>query len=260
MTAAAVSGAAGLERLRRRVAADPLVVAAVGPPALATVRSAVARAVRDEGVLLPPDQLAALVREVADTLAGLGPVAALLRDPGVTDVMVNGPEEVWVERDGRLEPTAVRYPDAGALHAAVLRVVTPLGLRLDRAHAPPSTRACPTAAGCTRCCRRWRPPARWSRFASSPRCPTGGTSSSPPGAVPPPAAALLRGAVADRRAVVCCGRTGTGKTTLLDLLLAEVGDDERVVVIEDAPELRPRCARTSSGWRAARPTPRGRAR
>jgi pilus assembly protein CpaF len=62
------------------------------------------------------------------------------------------------------------------------------------------------------------------------------------GAVPEEVAALLRSCVADRRAVICCGRTGTGKTTLLNLLLADVPADERVVVIEDAPELRPRCA------------------
>jgi pilus assembly protein CpaF len=62
------------------------------------------------------------------------------------------------------------------------------------------------------------------------------------GAVPDEVAAILRACVEQRRAVVCCGRTGTGKTTLLNLLLAEVPADERVVVIEDAPELRPRCA------------------
>ena len=61
------------------------------------------------------------------------------------------------------------------------------------------------------------------------------------GAVPPEAAQVVRAAVADRRTVVVCGRTGTGKTTLLGVLLAEVGADERVVVIEDTAELRPRC-------------------
>ncbi|HWB72969.1 MAG TPA: ATPase, T2SS/T4P/T4SS family [Egibacteraceae bacterium] len=237
---AAASPLLSLDRLRRRVAEDPALAGHDGPPGVAAVRSAVARAVREEGVLLPPEELARLVRDLADTLTGLGPLQALLRDPAVTDVMVNGPGEVWVERDGRLQRTAVTFPDAEALHAAVLRVIGPLGLRLDRArpfvdarlpdgsrlHAllPPLAAAGPVVT-----LRRFAAVAHgWDELAAS-------------GAVSPEVGALLRGYVAERRAIVCCGRTGTGKTTLLNLLLAEVGPTERVVVIEDAPELRPRC-------------------
>ena len=229
-----------LERLRRRVADDPAVTAAGSAAALADVRSAVARAVRAEGVLLPPGELAALVRDVTDSLAGLGPAQVLLRDPDVTDVMINGPAEVWIERAGRLQLTDVRFSDANALTDAVLRVVGPLGLRFDRArpfvdarlpdgsrlHAllPPLAPGGPVVT--VRKFAAVTP--SWADLAAS-------------GAVPAEAAALLRQAVAQRRAVVVCGRTGTGKTTLLNLLLAEIGADERVVVIEDAPELRPRC-------------------
>ena len=231
-----------LERLRRRVAEDPALGAnRDAPPALATVRSAVARAVREEGVLLPPDELARLVREVTDALAGLGPAQPLLRDPAVTDVLVNGPDEVWVERDGRLERTSVRFADAAAVHAAALRVLAPLGLRLDRgrpwvdARLPDGSRLHallpPLAPG--------GPVISVRRFAAINHTWEALLRS---GAVPADAATLLREAVAARRAIVCCGRTGTGKTTLLNLLLAEVGDDERVLIIEDAPELRPRCA------------------
>ena len=230
-----------LERVRRRVAEDPaLGTTADVPPALATVRSAVARAVRQEGVLLPPDELARLVREVTDALAGLGPAQPLLRDPAVTDVLVNGPDEVWVERDGRLERTTVRFADAAAVHAAALRTLAPLGLRLDRgrpwvdARLPDGSRLHallpPLAPG--------GPVISVRRFAAVNHTWEALERS---GAVPVEAATLLRQAVAARRALVCCGRTGTGKTTLLNLLLAEVGDDERVLIIEDAPELRPRC-------------------
>ena len=227
-----------LDRLRRRVAEDPVLAGTAPTPA--AVRSAVARAVRGEGVLLPPDLLASLVRETADALSGLGPVAPLLRDPAVTDVMVNGPREVWVERAGRLERTAVTFRDDDAVVQAVLRVVGPLGLRFDRArpyvdarlpdgsrlHAllPPLASQGPAVT--IRTFRAVRH--TWASLAAD-------------DAVPAEVAGLLRAAVATRRAIVCCGRTGTGKTTLLDLLLGEVGSDERVVVIEDAPELRPRC-------------------
>jgi pilus assembly protein CpaF len=230
-----------VDRVRRRVARDPVVAASRGGGAdLPALRSAVARAVRAEGVLLPPDALARLVRELADSLAGLGPVQPLLRDPAVTDVMVNGPDEVWVERAGRLARVDVRFDDAEALRQAVQRVVSALGLRFDRAqpfvdarlpdgsrlHAllPPLAPGGPVVT-----VRKFAAVAYdWEALAAS-------------GSVPAEVAALLRSAVDDRRALVVCGRTGTGKTTLLDLLLAEVGAGERVIVIEDAPELHTRC-------------------
>lgn len=240
MTGAVISGA-GIERLRRRLVDDPAVSEAVGTAdGLAAVRQAVARAVRDEGVLLPQAQLAHLVRELTDTLAGLGPLEPLLRTPDVTDVMVNGPHEVWVERAGRLERVDAAFADAHALVAAVQRVIGPLGLRLDRArpfvdaklpdgsrlHAllPPLAPDGPIVT-----IRRFATVAHsWEGLAAS-------------GAVPPEVGEILRQAVVDRRAIVCCGRTGTGKTTLLNRLLDEVTDEERVVVVEDAGELRPRC-------------------
>jgi len=237
VSAAAVS----LDRLRRRVADDPVLAAtADGPARLAAVRSAVARAVREEGMLLPSGALATVVRELADTLAGLGPVQPLLRDPAVTDVMVNGPDEVWVERGGRLQQVDVSFPDAEAVRAAVLRVVGPLGLRFDRPRPHVDARLAdgsrlhallpPLAPG--------GPVVTVRKFASlSPTWDELAAS----GAVPADVGALLRDAIAARRAIVCCGRTGTGKTTLLGVLLGDIGAGERVVVIEDAPELRPRC-------------------
>jgi pilus assembly protein CpaF len=229
------------ERVRRQVADDRIVAAQpVGPRRVAAIRTAVARAVREEGLLLPAGDLASLVRQLTDNLAGLGPVEALLREPDVTDVMVNGPDEVWVERAGRLERTSVAFPDAETLRLAVVGVIGPLGLRWDRARPFVDARLAdgsrlhgllpPVApAGPLVTIRTFAPVVHsWADLEAS-------------GAVPPDAAALLRQAVAERRAVITCGRTGTGKTTLLNLLLSEVGPAERVVVIEDAPELRLRC-------------------
>ncbi len=228
-----------VERVRRRVADDPA-LAGSGPPAAGAVQAAVARAVRAEGLLLPAGSLAVLVAQLTDTLTGLGPAQELLRDPDVTDVMINGPGEVWVERSGRLQRTNVTFPDAEAVRAAVLRVVGPLGLRFDRARPHVDVRLAdgsrlhavlpPLAPdGPVVTVRRFA--AVQPTWAELEDCD----------AVPAEVGALLRAAVVERRAIVCCGRTGAGKTTLLGVLLDEIGADERVVIIEDSPELRPRC-------------------
>jgi pilus assembly protein CpaF len=95
-------------------------------------RSAVERAVvdiaRHEAPLAAPDVL----RRVVDDIVGLGPLEDLLADEAVTDVLVNGPSEIWVERRGELVRTDVAFSTERDLLAVVERVITPLGLRLDR--------------------------------------------------------------------------------------------------------------------------------
>jgi pilus assembly protein CpaF len=237
-TAAPSTAAAGVDtRLRTAVARrlrDDDQVLAEGTDRSA-LRRGVARALAAEGVVAAPDVWARLVRDLVDELGGLGPLEALLRDPAVTDVMVNGADEVHVERDGRLAATAVRFDDDHHLAETVRRVLGPLGVRLDRAHPyadavlPGGVRLHailpPLATRPTLTLRRV--PAvvpSWEQLAAV-------------GSVPGDLRDVLVGAVAARRNVVVAGRAGVGKTTLLARLLAEVGRD-RVVVIEDAPELR----------------------
>ncbi|MGH3442836.1 MAG: CpaF family protein, partial [Nitriliruptorales bacterium] len=88
------------EAVAARVLDDADVAAA--PTDRSRLRAAVARALAAEGVVVSPTRWAQLVRDLVDELGGLGALEPLLRDPAVTDVMVNGPDEVWVERDGRL--------------------------------------------------------------------------------------------------------------------------------------------------------------
>jgi pilus assembly protein CpaF len=199
------------------------------------LRRAVARALAAEGIVAAPDVWARLVRDLVDELGGLGPLETLLRDPAVTDVMVNGADEVHVERDGQLVAAPVRFDDDAHLTGVLRRVLGPLGVRLDRAHPyadavlpggvrlhailPPLTSR-PTVT-------LRRVPAvvpSWEQLAAV-------------GSVPEDLRVLLLDAVAARRNLVVAGRAGVGKTTLLARLLAEVERD-RVVVIEDAPELR----------------------
>jgi pilus assembly protein CpaF len=219
----------------------------------AALRRAVARALAAEGIVAAPDVWARTVRDLVDELGGLGPLEALLRDPAVTDVMVNGPDEVHVERDGRLHHSEVRFEDAGHLERILRRVLGPLGVRLDRSHPyadavlPGGVRLHvilpPVAEHVVLTLRRV--PAvvpSWDELEAS-------------GAVPAELRALLLDAVTDRRNLVVSGRAGVGKTTLLARLLGATGDD-RVVVIEDAPELR-HPARHTVHLRVRPPTPDG---
>ena len=215
-----------------RLATDPEVVAA--PHDRVVVRRAVARALAAAGVVAGPERWAALVRAVVDDLVGLGPLEALLRDPAVTDVCCNGPDEVWVERDGVLHRAEAAFDDDDHLRRVVTRVIAPLGRRLDRGHPwvdavlPGGVRLHallpPLADHVTVTLRRVPavvPP--WAELVAR-------------GSLDDEGVAVLRGAVRQRRNLVVCGRAGVGKTTLLARLLAEVEHD-RVVVIQDAPEL-----------------------
>lgn len=215
-----------------RLASDPEVVAA--PHDRVVARRAVARALAAEGVVAAPQRWAALVRAVVDELVGLGPLEQLLRDPEVTDVCCNGPDEIWVERRGALHRSRARFDDDDHLRRAVARVLAPLGRRLDRRHPwvdavlPGGVRLHallpPLADHVTVTLRRV--PATvptWEQLLAL-------------GSLDETAVAVLREVVATRRNVVVCGRAGVGKTTVLARMLGEVVDD-RVVVIQDAPEL-----------------------
>jgi pilus assembly protein CpaF len=200
------------------------------------LRAAVATVLHEEGVAPSLPSFAATVEAIVDELTGLGPLAPLLADPAVTDVLVNGPGEVWVERDGRLERCPLRLPSSEALAALVYRVVAPLGLRVDEArpwvdarlpggerfHAvlPPLAPDGPLVTIRTFARRRL-----WLADLVE------------RGAMDDTTGRLLRAMVVAGVATAICGATGTGKTTLLNVLAAAVPPGERIVTIEDAAEL-----------------------
>ncbi|MBW3657420.1 MAG: Flp pilus assembly complex ATPase component TadA [Actinobacteria bacterium] len=219
----------------------------------AALRRAVARALAAEGVVVSPARWATLVRALVDDLGGLGPLEPLLRDPSVTDVMVNAPDEVWVDRGGRLDRAPVAFRDDEHVVRTLERVLGPLGARLDRAQ-PFADAVLPGGL---------RLHALLPPLADHPVVTLRRVASVVPswaeleasGAVPPAQRELLGRLVAERRNLVVCGRAGVGKTTLLARLLADVADD-RVLVIEDAPELS-RPAPHSLHLRVLPPSPDG---
>src|SRR3954463_8666431 len=113
-----------LERVRARLATE------AGIP----TRTAVAALIHEEaGGLLGEDDVLRAVREAVDELAGAGPLESLLRLPGVTDVLVNGPDQVWLDRGAGLERTPLRFPDDDAVRRLAVRLAGLAGRRLDDA-------------------------------------------------------------------------------------------------------------------------------
>ena len=203
---------------------------------------------------LTPHRVAAALREVggpagdATVLAvhdalrrdviGAGPLDPLLTTPGVTDVLVNGPAEVWIDRGSGLERAAVTFPDDAAVRRLAQRLAASGGRRLDdhtpyadvrlpdgsRLHAVLAPLARPGTVISVRVPR--------ARVFTLHELVTAGT-------VTAEGAELLSAVVAARAAFLVTGGTGCGKTTLLSALLSLVDPDERLVLVEDAGELRP---------------------
>lgn len=217
------------------------------------VISRLARHVMDEPIPLESNAITARVNQllpteaplldrsavsaVVDALVGLGPLETLLRDPTVSDVLVNGDGAVWVERQGILDKSDIRFDHPQDVLAAVERVIAPLGLRLDRASPAVDARLAdgsrlhaivPPAAvdGPVVAVRRFNEAVATLHELER----LGGVSAA--------GAQRLRQLVALRRNVIVCGPTGSGKTTLLNVLSHEIPPDERVVTVEDAAELR----------------------
>lgn len=200
---------------------------------------AVAAAVRAEsdGVLADLQVLAA-VRELQQELVGAGPLEPLLADPDVTDVLVSAPDQVWVEQRGELRRTDVHFADPDAVRRLAQRLALTAGRRLDDAAPfvdaplPGGVRLHavlpPIASNCTCISLRVLRPAHHGLDALQQA-----------GSVPAEAGALLRAIVAARLAFLVVGGTGSGKTTLLAALLGCVSPGERIVCVEEAPELAP---------------------
>ncbi|MGY1664767.1 TadA family conjugal transfer-associated ATPase [Geodermatophilus sp. SYSU D00696] len=223
-----MSGLPLVERVRARLALEP------GPPS----RAAVAALVRDEAGLVGDAEVLDAVRDAVAELAGAGPLEPLLREPGVTDVLVNGPAAVYVDRGGGLERSLVRFPDEDAVRRLAVRLAASAGRRLDDAAPwvdaglPDGTRLHavlpPVSGGGTCLSLRVLRRARLDLDDLAAR-----------GTLPGESAGLLRAVLRARLAFLVTGGTGSGKTTLLAALLGELPAAERLVLCEDAPELAP---------------------
>ncbi len=187
-------------------------------------------------VTLSADGVEALFGDVADDIIGYGPIEKLLNDPAVSEVMVNGAKQIYVERKGKLVLSDVTFEDDDHILKVVERIVRPLGRRVDRkvpmvdARLPDGSRVniiIPPAAidGPTITIRK---------FATKKLTIEDLVKF---GSMTPQIADFLKACVVSRLNIVVSGGTGSGKTTLLNVLSSFIPEDERVVTLEDSAEL-----------------------
>ncbi|MQA06147.1 MAG: TadA family conjugal transfer-associated ATPase [Streptosporangiales bacterium] len=198
----------------------------------------VATAVRAEGVVLGDVELLALTTQLRADLAGTGPLEPLLQLPGVTDVLVNGPAEVWVDTGDGLRRAPVAFADDAEVRRLAQRLAAAAGRRLDVA-APYVDARLPDGVRLHAVLPPVAPAGTCLSLRVSRRRTFTLDELTAAGTVDAPGADLLTALVRARLAFLVSGGTGTGKTTLLATLLSEVDPAERVLLVEDSGELLP---------------------
>lgn len=177
-----------------------------------------------------------LAEELVDELVGFGPIEPLLRDSSVTEIMVNGPNKIFYERDGVIQRSELRFVDESHVHRVIQRILAPIGRRLDEsspmvdARMPDGSRVnaiIPPVAldGPTISIRKFRRDLLQSNDLVTYR------------SISEDMLRFLRKAVSQRANILVSGGTGTGKTTFLNVLSSFIGHHERIVTVEDTAEL-----------------------
>ncbi len=177
-----------------------------------------------------------LVEEVLDETFGLGPLEALLKEPAISEIMINGPKNVYVENGGNLEKSSVTFRDDKHLMQIIDRIVSKVGRRVDE--------VCPMVDARLQDGSRVNaiipplaldgPSVTIRRFGSNPLKLEDLLNYK---SVTPEMVMLLEGAMKARLNIIISGGTGSGKTTLLNTLSSFISNDDRIVTIEDAAEL-----------------------
>jgi pilus assembly protein CpaF len=189
-----------------------------------------------ERLALNAHELNEFVSEILDEMTGLGPLEPLLKDPTISDILINGHESTFVERGGLLEPIACGFKDEAHLLRIINKIVAAVGRRVDESHPLCDARLLDGSRvnvavrpigvdGPLVSIRKFsKKPFNLSKLVDI-------------GALKPPIAELLAAAVKSRITTIISGGTGSGKTTMLNALSAFISEKERLITIEDAAEL-----------------------
>jgi pilus assembly protein CpaF len=204
----------------------------------AQIRKIIEKIMRDEQLALPLNmsEREKIFTEIVDEVMGYGPIEPLLKDPNVSDILINTYRHIYIERRGKLEPTDARFKDDAHLRRIIDKIVSSVGRRIDEsspmvdARLPDGSRVNaiipPLAID--------GPIVSIRRFAVNPLELEDLIRYQ---ALTPQVAELLKGIIKARLNVIISGGTGSGKTTLLNVLSRFIPADERIVTIEDAAEL-----------------------
>jgi pilus assembly protein CpaF len=190
----------------------------------------------EEGLALTRAERVRMLEQITDEILGLGPLEPLLRDETITEVMVNGPQQVYIEREGRLELTNVTFQNDEHVMKIIQRIIAPIGRRVDESSPMVDARLADGSR-----VNAIIPPLSLvgpvltiRKFAATPFTVDDlirfGTAT-------PEMFEFLEACVKARLNIFVSGGTGSGKTTMLNILSSFIPDDERIVTIEDAAEL-----------------------
>ena len=190
----------------------------------------------EESTYLSKTEKQKILSEIIDETIGFGPINPLINDPSVSEIMVNGPDQVYIEQNGKLLCTNVKFRDEQHVMHIIEKIVAPLGRRIDEsspmvdARLPNGSRVnaiiAPLALN--------GPTITIRKFSETPLTVKDLINY---GTITPTIAIFLKACVESRLNVVVSGGTGSGKTTTLNVLSSFIPDDERIVTIEDAAEL-----------------------
>ncbi|MGE3145985.1 MAG: CpaF family protein [Pseudorhodoplanes sp.] len=200
------------------------------------IQQLVGQYVVSERLALNTQELNGFVTEILDEMTGLGPLEPLLKDPSISDILINGHECTYVERGGLLEPVVCRFKDEAHLLRIINKIVSAVGRRVDESHPLCDARLLDGSRVnvAVRPIGVDGPLVSIRKFSKK---PFNLNKLVEIGALRPPMAELLAAAVKARVTTIISGGTGSGKTTMLNALSAFISDKERLITIEDAAEL-----------------------
>jgi pilus assembly protein CpaF len=190
----------------------------------------------EEGLALTRAERVRMLEQITDEILGLGPLEPLLRDETITEVMVNGPQQVYIEREGRLELTNVTFQNDEHVMKIIQRIIAPIGRRVDESSPMVDARLADGSR-----VNAIIPPLSLvgpvitiRKFSATPFTVEDLVRF---GTATPEMFEFLEACVKARLNIFVAGGTGSGKTTMLNILSSFIPDDERIVTIEDAAEL-----------------------
>jgi pilus assembly protein CpaF len=196
----------------------------------------VADYVRAEKITLNQREMQAFIEDLVDEMTGFGPIESLLKDPTITDILINTHKTCFVERFGKLEETTVHFKDEAHLLRIVHKIVAAVGRRVDES-SPTCDARLPDGSRVNVAIRPIAVDGPLVSIRKFSKMPFSMERLIEVGALRPPIAEVLQAAVHGRISMIISGGTGSGKTTLLNALSSHIPADERIITIEDAAEL-----------------------